>query len=394
MTIYNTIFFGVWPLVFDQKPLYRRIYNIYSWFIFLVAFLYVTTEYIEIYLIVTTNLDVFRLIKSAVLIPSYTMGLMRGQAVNTPRTQELIKKIQERERQIYESEDEDIIKIYKERATINNKFNFYYMMLNYWDTFVYLYIIVPVFYPYQEIYDPVTNQTKLHKDLPIYSWIPFDQDENYYMALSWVDLAATCCAIYNYGTDIFFFSFFNYIMGQLDILNYIILNFDKYKEKIKEQLECDDEKADFVTMQLCIKEHQRIMSFVNNYNIAMRSVMLRDFLQSSLQIALVCIFALMEVEILALTCGVGFGFILLCRLGIYYWYANEVMTRSLDLATALYTVRWYEKSPRTKSLMNIFMLKCNQITGLQIGTLTVMSWDIFIGILKSAYSFMTFVTQT
>ncbi|XP_050509740.1 uncharacterized protein LOC126886758 [Diabrotica virgifera virgifera] len=215
--------------------------------------------------------------------------------------------------------------------------------------------------------------------MPIYSWIPFDQDENYYMALSWVDLGATCCAIYNYGTDIFFFSFFNYILGQLDILNYIILNFDKYKENIKEQLECDDEKSNFVTMQLCIKEHQRVMSFVNNYNIAMRSVMLRDFLQSSLQIALVCIFALLEVKIPALTAGGVYGFILLCRLGIYYWFANEVMTRSLDLVTALYTVRWYEKSPRTKALMNIFMLKCNQITGLQIGTLTVMSYDIFIG---------------
>uniref|UniRef100_A0A6P7GAC3 Uncharacterized protein LOC114337524 n=1 Tax=Diabrotica virgifera virgifera TaxID=50390 RepID=A0A6P7GAC3_DIAVI len=132
MTIYNTIFFGVWPLVFDQKPLYRRIYNIYSWFIFLVAFLYVTTEYIELYLIIKRNLGIFRFIKTAVLIPSYTMGLMRGQAVNTPRTQELIKKIEERERQIYESEDDGIIKIYKERATINNKFNFYYMMLSYW----------------------------------------------------------------------------------------------------------------------------------------------------------------------------------------------------------------------------------------------------------------------
>ncbi|XP_050505335.1 uncharacterized protein LOC126883716 [Diabrotica virgifera virgifera] len=140
--------------------------------------------------------------------------------------------------------------IEKSNININNTWD---------DTIVYLYIIFPLFYPYQEIYDPATNQTKLHKDLPISSWIPFDVDGNYYNALLWEDIAATCCAVYNYGTDIFFFSFISYVIGQLDILNYIILNFESYKEKIKDQIECYDEKAEFVTMQLCIKEHQRLM---------------------------------------------------------------------------------------------------------------------------------------
>uniref|UniRef100_A0A6P7G473 Odorant receptor n=1 Tax=Diabrotica virgifera virgifera TaxID=50390 RepID=A0A6P7G473_DIAVI len=393
MTIYNTIFFGLWPLVFDKKPLYRRIYNIFSWFIFLIAFLYVTTEYIGLYLMIKNNLDMIIFTKSAVLASTYTMGLMRVQAVSSKSAQQLIKMIHVRERQIFESEDEGITKIYKERSRINNKFNFYYMMVNYWDTISYLYIIFPLFYPYQEIYDPVKNQTKLHKDLPINSWIPFDIDQNYFKAFLWEEIAATCCAVYNYGTDIFFFSFISYIIGQLDILNYIILNFESYKEKIKDQIECDDEKAEFVTMQLCIKEHQRLMSFVDDYNNAMRSIMLRDFLQSSLQIALLCLYVLFEVDMLSMTAGVGFGIILLCRLGVYYWYANEVMMKSFDLVDAIYTTKWYEKSRRTKSLVNIFMLKCNQGAGLQIGTLTVMSWSIFLGILKSAYSFMTFVWQ-
>ncbi|XP_050509140.1 uncharacterized protein LOC126886309 [Diabrotica virgifera virgifera] len=366
------------------------------------------------------------------------MGLMRVQAVSSKSAQQLIKMIHVRERQIFESEDEGITKIYKERSRINNKFNFYYMMVNYWDTISYLYIIFPLFYPYQEIYDPVKNQTKLHKDLPINSWIPFDIDQNYFKAFLWEEIAATCCAVYNYGTDIFFFSFISYIIGQLDILNYIILNFESYKEKIKDQIECDDEKAEFVTMQLCIKEHQRLMRsvsdeppvqevkepetetkleiqvkdklgpkfgkrhriteynnrrnkeifglgkvfriFVDDYNNAMRSIMLRDFLQSSLQIALLCLYVLFEVDMLSMTAGVGFGIILLCRLGVYYWYANEVMMKSFDLVDAIYTTKWYEKSRRTKSLVNIFMLKCNQGAGLQIGTLTVMSWSIFFGV--------------
>ncbi|CAG9838533.1 unnamed protein product [Diabrotica balteata] len=288
MTIYNTIFFGVWPLVFDKKPLYRRIYNIYSWFIFLIAFLYVTTEYIELYLMIKKNLDMINFTKSAVLASTYTMGSCEFRLIGPELkcTLEFKGPLKETE-VIEEGEVSDCteVKVYKLSLDIKEE-----AVL---DTIVYLYIIFPLFYPYQEIYDPATNQTKLHKDLPIDSWIPFDVDEDYYKALLWGDIAATCCAVYNYGTDIFFFSFISYVMGQLDILNYIILDFENYKGKIKDQLECDDEKAEFVTMQLCIKEHQRLMGFINDYNNAMRSVMLRDFLQSSLQIALLCLYVLL-----------------------------------------------------------------------------------------------------
>ncbi|CAH1113500.1 unnamed protein product, partial [Psylliodes chrysocephalus] len=289
---------------------------------------------------------------------------------------------------------------------------------------VYLYILYPLFLPKQLYYNPSTNQTIYEKPLPLSPYFPFDEHKYHVLAYLVEEIGCTVCIFINYGTDTLFYSFMSYVLGQIDILKYFINNFDSYSKKIKgqldcdddrsdfvtmqlcisehqriiskkikEQLECDDDRADFVTMQLCISEHQRIIRYINNYNDAMRNVMLFDFLQSSFQLAVIAIYLLYQPFLVArIGCEV-YAVVMLIRLAIYYWYATEIMSKSWELGDVLYDSHWYNKSKKFKSLMVIFLMRCNKQTGLQIGSLSIMTWSIFIGILKGAYSFITFVLR-
>ncbi|CAH1113501.1 unnamed protein product, partial [Psylliodes chrysocephalus] len=125
---------------------------------------------------------------------------------------------------------------------------------------VYLYILYPLFLPKQLYYNPSTNQTIYEKPLPLSPYFPFDEHKYHVLAYLVEEIGCTVCIFINYGTDTLFYSFMSYVLGQIDILKYFINNFDSYSKKIKGQLDCDDDRSDFVTMQLCISEHQRIIS--------------------------------------------------------------------------------------------------------------------------------------
>ncbi|XP_072392004.1 uncharacterized protein [Diabrotica undecimpunctata] len=291
---------------------------------------------------------------SACLTGTFSMALLKSRFIN--KELHLLEKIRARETRIYASKDEEIIKIYNNRANNINKFNLCYMIINYLDSVSYMYIFGPIFAPVETVYDSVKNTTHIHKQLPIESWMPFNVDEHFLKALFLEEFLSTFCMVLSFGSDIFFYGYIGYMVGQLEILNYILLNFETYKERVKQQLNCDDEKANYVTVQLCIKEHQIVLGYIDDYNNSMRTMMLLDFLHSSAQLAMISIIIL-----------------------------------SFDLADAVYKIHWYQKSQRTKTLLKIFLFKCNQLTGLQIGQLSIMSWDIFFLILKTAYSYLTFV---
>ncbi|CAG9838515.1 unnamed protein product [Diabrotica balteata] len=273
---------------------------------------------------------------SACLTGTFSMALLKSHFIN--KELHLLEKIRVRETRIYASKDEEIIQIYKNRANNINKFNLCYMIINYLDSVGYMYIIGPIFAPVETVYDSVKNTTHIHKQLPIESWMPFNVDEHFFKALLLEEFLSTFCMVLSFGSDIFFYGYIGYMIGQLEILNYILLNFETYKERIKQQLNCDDEKANYVTVQLCIKEHQIVMGYIDDYNNSMRTMMLLDFLHSSAQLAMISIIILLCVtDNLIKIAGLGFAVILLCRLGVFYWLANDVIVKILKTAYSYLT---------------------------------------------------------
>lgn len=110
-----------------------------------------------------------------------------------------------------------------------------------------------------EQFDERTNKTIIIKALPLSSWFPFDE-QKYYVQTYWLQILDGCIgASFVTYTDIFTFSLIIFPLGQMRILNHMLSNFQKYASKVKEELDCSQEEASFVTFRECILQHKKIV---------------------------------------------------------------------------------------------------------------------------------------
>uniref|UniRef100_A0A6P7GTK5 Uncharacterized protein LOC114342098 n=1 Tax=Diabrotica virgifera virgifera TaxID=50390 RepID=A0A6P7GTK5_DIAVI len=191
---------------------------------------------------------------------------------------------------------------------------------------VYLAIAAPFIFPIETVIHPVTNVTYYQRPLPTQCWLPFDGIVYYKTAFFVEALTLILVANMTFAMDIFFFSTLTYILEQLRILRLLLNHFEKYTKNIEVQILCTSNTADIVTLQLFIVEHQRIMRFINDFNQQMRSMMLIDFLQSSLQFGVFAVFMLCELENDYATSAIISSFIVTWAaiLTTFYWYGSEV----------------------------------------------------------------------
>ncbi|CAG9862961.1 unnamed protein product [Phyllotreta striolata] len=256
---YCNLVCGVWPIAFENQPVLRVLYSTHFWTLFGATSLFVIGTYIKLFSEMFTNFDIVIVTRIGTIATAYTMGLLRIYSVRNAAAKELIREVMMKEEIINNSKDDELIKIYYQCVRGNVLFNLVYMTMHYIDTISYCYVIYPFLLPKEPYFDPARNETVLQVPLLWDSWMPFDQQKYHFVAFFWEEFATTICALCNYGSDIFFYSFINYLIGQLDILHRILTEFETYKGKIQEQLRCDEEEADLVTLRLCIIEHQRIL---------------------------------------------------------------------------------------------------------------------------------------
>ncbi|KAJ8976066.1 hypothetical protein NQ317_002541 [Molorchus minor] len=155
------------------------------------------------------------------------------------------------------------------------------------------YSIQPLFANNMIKYYPSRNETVIIKPLPLSSWFPFDEQENYLVCYIWQIIDVFFGAAYFTFSDIFNLSIIIFALGQIRLLKYILNNFETYVTKIGNQLSCSQEEASFITLRQCILKHKEIIWYINEYNAAMRYVTFLEFLQSSVQLAATCLQLLM-----------------------------------------------------------------------------------------------------
>ncbi|KAJ8958194.1 hypothetical protein NQ314_006447 [Rhamnusium bicolor] len=78
-------------------------------------------------------------------------------------------------------------------------------------------------------------------------------------------------------------------------------------------------------------------------------------------------------------CG-EFAFCMLIRLLVYYWYANEVMVQSTNIAIAIWESGWYEEPLEVQQMMKMMILRSNKALGLDIGPFATMTLNSFLGV--------------
>ncbi|KAJ8947659.1 hypothetical protein NQ318_009543 [Aromia moschata] len=83
-----------------------------------------------------------------------------------------------------------------------------------------------------------------------------------------------------------------------------------------------------------------------------------------------------------------FALCMLIRLLVYYWYANEIMEQSSNIAIAVWESEWYDEPQRVKQMMLMMIMRSNKPLVLDIGPFSTMTLSTFLRILKATYSYM------
>nr|QWY93914.1 odorant receptor 25 [Ips typographus] len=230
---------------------------------------------------------------------------------------------------------------------------------------------------------PTSSTGTPSRDLIISAWFPFDKQEYYWQAYCIQIYHTIIGASYLSYMDIFMFNLLSYPIGQFKKLQFIIKNMEvqHYSYNDSENKSIDD------GVRSIIERHQYIIQYVDFYNKSMGTFALFDFLQSSLQIATV---------LLQFSPTVGtiifmliFFALMLLRLFLYYYTANEVSVQSEKVKMAVWESKWYEQPPKIKYALLRIMTRAAKPSKYIIGAFGGMSTYSIIQILKATYTYIT-----
>ncbi|XP_066252673.1 odorant receptor 10-like [Euwallacea similis] len=225
--------------------------------------------------------------------------------------------------------------------------------------------------------------------LPGKAWLPFDQQANIVSASIWFNVALTIGASFVNYTDVLMLSLILYPIEELKFMQHVIKNFDNFKRKREISNNVDSSRSTFVDI---IQRHQAIIEYVKVFNNILGFIMLVDFLQSSLHIAV-----LLKHVILVSFCNKQSLTIVISefthlmamvvRPFFYYYCANEVMTCSHELITAICESNWYDRSRSVQLMVLLFTMKANRPLQFNIGPFGIMTLQSFINVMRIAYSY-------
>ncbi|KAJ8978567.1 hypothetical protein NQ317_012091 [Molorchus minor] len=283
ITMYVNFLLGVWPFVFEDSPFMKKLYNFYANFTFLYFLFFIITAYMELFtLIFAEDKDVQGIVSNLCITLLYSITIMRVYAINVEGHQGPQKGGHMEIGSFINARDEELIDIYKSHARLSI-INITDFLVNVIETL--FYGVHPLYLGQIEKFNKVTNETTVIKALPLSSWFPYNPQEYYLYTYLWQIFDGLIGASYVMYIDVFSFSLIIYPLGQIKMLMYILRNFHKYVGKTQNVLGVERDEASFLTMREFIMKHKEIIRYINEYNCAMKHIMVLDFLQSSLQLA-------------------------------------------------------------------------------------------------------------
>nr|UTN00907.1 odorant receptor [Semanotus bifasciatus] len=391
VTMYANALLGVWPFIFENNRMMKRLYNIYANFTFIYYLLFIVSAYVELFvLLLADEKRVQEIVGNLCITLLYSITIMRVYAIKTKNVKDLIREVINVEDVIYKCEDEAVIDIYKECVHDSHISNYIFLANISVETL--FYFLHPLYLGEMVRFDKATNQTKIVRGLPLSSWFPFDKQEHYTLSYLWQIFDGTVGASYVMYTDIFTFSLIIFPIGQIKVLMHILRNFNTYVQKTQDRYGYDRDEASFLTMRECMIKHKDVIRYINAYNDTMKNIMVLDFLQSSLQLASIVVqLFVSEVRLFNVIFHGEFAFCMVIRLLVYYWYANEIMIQSSEVSLAVWESDWYEEPQNVKQMMLIMIMRSNKPLVLDIGPFSTMTLNAFLGILKATYSYMMII---
>ncbi|XP_050295705.1 odorant receptor 30a-like [Anthonomus grandis grandis] len=388
--MYLSCLVGIWPIILVENPHLRRLYDIFAAILYYYYLEYIFRAYYQITVLLRAdNLNVEEILGNVCITLIYTVSMFRLKAFSSDEVKALFNTVIETENDISKNPDDKIRKLYDLFVKSTTIYNILFCF-NGW-VVSFLYFIHPFLIELPEV--TVNNKTITLRVLPLSTWWPFDIQEHYWFAYCWNIFDGTLGSSIVINSDMLTFSLIVFALSQLHILDYKVEQFGKnisknLSEKEKELIE----RNEFIEL---VKEHQKLISYVDTFNKSMKYVMLFDFLQCSVQMATITLQLLvMEINVQNIIFVGEFLLTMLIRLVIYYFNANEIIYQSQKLAITAWKANWCDSSKDVKHMFMFFIARCQRPIRLQIGPFAIMSLETFITILKATYSYMMLFINT
>ncbi|XP_072380401.1 uncharacterized protein [Diabrotica undecimpunctata] len=373
MTKYVSIIHGIWPFMFENNAKKKKWYNIYS--IFMIQYLigFIICIWIKLFfLLQETTINIFEIFANISYSITYIVNLWRTSLLKKPVMKQMFQDIIDWEKKVFASKDSDIINIYYLHLKKTKFHTQLYMSTVFLVTTAFL--IRPLVFSSEETYDAVTNETVFIQTLPFPSWFPINCHKHHTLCYVIQTIDLLIGAVFLVSTVINLFVIIFFILGEMVILNYVLLNFDYYVQKVQNQLKVNICEADAVTLRECIIFHQKIIRHINTFNEELRLTNLFDFLHHALVVIVgfVCMFwlELTHLEIIFYDLIVTEAFF---RIYINYWNGTDIIIESSSVGSAICNSNWYEESNTNQRKKLIMMLKSTKPKGLEIGPVGVLS---------------------
>ncbi|XP_066146502.1 odorant receptor 30a-like [Euwallacea fornicatus] len=233
----------------------------------------------------------------------------------------------------------------------------------------------------------VENGNETVRSLSGQAWLPFDQQINIVSASIWFYITLMIGASFVNYTDILMLGLILYPIEELKFMQHVIKNFDNFKRKREISNAVDSSRSTFIDI---MQRHQAIIEYVKVFNSILGFIMLVDFLQSSLHIAVLLKHVILNKQNLAIAISESSHLMaMIVRPFFYYYCANEVTTCSHELITAVCESNWYDRSRSVQMMLLLFTMRANKPLVYNIGPFGIMTMQSFINVMRIAYSYAT-----
>ncbi|XP_060518657.1 odorant receptor Or2-like [Cylas formicarius] len=249
-----------------------------------------------------------------------------------------------------------------------------------------IHLLIMGIFEYQQFQQIHPNCTEIcYKPLQVLYWYPFDTDKYYGIVIFYQAFSVLFSDLYNSATQALFNTIMIALTAQLKSLQHHFSNSERNVSVGNEQLSKNATKRLIISIQ----KHQSLISFTEELNISMKSILLVEYIISSLMIASIVIQVFQGKRVFF---NIHYGLALSYQMFALAWNANEIREESQNLSNAVYESQWYNRSETFKKLVLTVILRAQKPLSLKIGPFGSMTADVALSRVKVAYTYVSLMS--
>ncbi|XP_060517150.1 odorant receptor 49b-like [Cylas formicarius] len=373
---------GIYRKNFTNRIALRRVYVIYSIVVHVFAVIFTTSMSLWVATVFTEKNRskelTDRLLSNSAYLVSIYVALIKVLFYESKNLQQTITTVENKEKEIQNSGDQEQLETYTEQIRFYKKFNIFALITH---IFVYGFALFENMLTRFKIgrRNKLYNNT-LEKPL-IYEVYYFNMDPIKYQ---------TCIMLYSdLGVTVMIWLSFCTCM----LLGFIIFVPSMAKALQKTLKTMPHLKTDLNALKVAAAQHQQLVRFVENLNDSVKYLVLLEYITVSFNVALTA-FTILKEESFIMRLGIlSYSSSIVVYVLVLGWSCSEIKVQSTQIASAIYDSPWYEHSKEAKSILFIMMVRAQRPLIVTKGPFGQMSLESSLAVLKAAYSYVTIMLQ-